>query len=93
MYNVWKQEQIRQHLPKDGTVFGENPGVSWDPLDIWLATNEEDDVTSRLAFDQGVSVRIKKGVKGCFLKNWRCRNSFTMVKNRRGSRPRLEIKL
>ena len=79
MYNVWKQDQTRPHLPEDGTVFGENPGVSWDALDIGLATNEEDDVTSRLAFDQGVSVRIQKGVKrvkGCF-NNRRCRNNLT----------------
>ena len=47
-------------MPEDGTVFGEDPGVSWDALDIGLATNEEDDVTSRLAFDQGIPVRIKK---------------------------------
>ena len=46
------------YLPEDGAIFCQDPGVSRDPLDIGLAAHEEDDVTSRLALDQGVPARI-----------------------------------
>ena len=45
------------YLPKDGTVFCEDPGVSGDPLDVGLAPHQEDDVTAGLTLDQGVPAR------------------------------------
>ena len=57
MSHDWKMEK-HPYLPEDGAIFCQDPGVSRDPLDIGLAAHEEDDVTSRLALDQGVPARI-----------------------------------
>ena len=50
------------YLPKDGTVFCEDPGVSGDPLDVGLAPHQEDDVTAGLALDQGVPARKRREI-------------------------------
>ena len=57
--------QKQPYLPEDRTILCQDPGVSRNPLDIRLAADEENDVTSGLALDQGVpATKIREIASG-----------------------------